>query len=196
MAPFRGLPHATGSTGGCDWVCCTTGYRLLTADYCLLALFATATSLKKGTWRSLVRSRRYVVAATCAGDRTFVRDVSRCLYVVQKSKTREKFFSTRPARPAGRKKIAQPFVAGKQRQGTRLVLAGTKEPPRRVCSLSPLRGLADRRGDKVTPVTSSCPPILLLAQRERCSGVWGWSPQDHPKIRHRRVQFERPKRNR
>ena len=52
------------------------------------------------------------------------------------------------------------------------------------------RAFGGRRGDNMTPVTSSCPPILLLVRREKCPGVWGRSPQEHRKIRRRRAQFE------
>ncbi len=42
-----------------------------------------------------------IVAATSAGSRAFIIDVSRCLYVVQKSKRQQKFFIAGSAQPGG-----------------------------------------------------------------------------------------------
>lgn len=68
-------------------------------------------------------------------------------------------------------------MAGEQGQGTRPVPTGAREPPWHACFPAPLRGFGDRRGDNVTPVTSSCPPIMLLVQREkRPRGLGAASP--------------------
>jgi RHS repeat-associated protein len=73
-----------------------------------------------------------IVAAAFAGSRAFIIDVSRGPYVVQKSKMRQKFFAGVPARPGGRKTIAQRPIAGEQGQEIKPVPAGTKEHLSRV----------------------------------------------------------------
>ncbi len=70
------------------------------------------TVLKKGPWRSLVRSPRYIVAAASAGGRAATIDVSQRPYVVQKSKITHELLIARSAQPGGPKTIAQRFIAG------------------------------------------------------------------------------------
>jgi len=53
-----------------------------------------------------------IVAAASAGGHAFIIDVSRSLYVIHKSKIMQEFFLAGSSQPAGRKTIAQQFMAG------------------------------------------------------------------------------------